>query len=70
MPNLSNVPKLKLLWKRLEEAKLQLDLCHNFMNEIRDDKAAGTVSVADGSYAHGRTLRIYTDLVVHGNLPG
>lgn len=57
MSSPSKESKHELLWRRLEDAKLQLDLCHNFMKEIREDQAAGAISLADGNYAHGRALR-------------
>ena len=49
--------KLELLWKRLEDAKLQLDHCHNYVREIKKDKVSGAVPFADGNYAHLRGLR-------------
>lgn len=50
-------PQLELLWRRLEDAKLQLDHCHNFVKEINQDKLSGAVPFSDGNYAHVRALR-------------
>ena len=46
-----------LLWKRVEDAKLQLDNCHNYIREIKQDKAAGALPIADGNLAYRHALR-------------
>lgn len=48
---------LELLWRRLEDAKLQLDNCHNYIREIKQDKAAGALPFGDGNLAHRHALR-------------
>ena len=48
---------LESLWKRLEDAKLRMDHCHNYVMEIQQDKLSVAVPFADGNYAHVRALR-------------
>jgi len=48
--------KLELLWRRLEDAKLRMDFAHNYLNEIRQDRAAGALPSPDGQHAHLRAL--------------
>ena len=48
---------MELLWKRLEQAKLDLDLAHNHVKEINQDKLSGAIPLADGIYARGRALQ-------------
>lgn len=50
-------PKLDLLWKRLEDAKLQLDHCHNYIRDIQRDTVSGAVPAGDGNYAHLHGLK-------------
>lgn len=50
-------PKLDLLWKRLEDAKLQLDHCHNFIRDIQHDTPSGAVAAAEGNDAHLHGLK-------------
>ncbi len=52
-----NPLRLELLWRRLEDAKLRLDHCHNYIKEIKQDKLSGAVSFSDGNYAHVHALR-------------
>ena len=51
-----NPTEVDLLWRRLEDAKLQLDHCHNYVREIQQDHIAGTVSDADGNVAYRHAL--------------
>jgi DNA-binding NarL/FixJ family response regulator len=45
-----------LLWRRLQDAKLQLDVAHQQITKAKEDKISGTVPSADGNYAHTLTL--------------
>jgi len=71
---------LERYWKeRSLRAKADLDTARSRVQSSKDDLSSGV----DGSYAYARAmmdethalveysrvLRIYTDLVVHGNLP-
>ena len=49
--------RLALLWKRMENAKLQLDHCHNYLRDIQHDTVSGAVSGVDGNYAHLHGLK-------------
>ena len=53
-----NQAELDLLWKRVEDARLQWKFARNYVNEISEDRASGGMPSADGSYAHLRALRI------------
>lgn len=48
---------LDMLWRRLEDAKLQLDLAHNYVREITEDLKDGVVSEPDGNLAYRHALR-------------
>lgn len=52
-----NGQEFELIWSRLEDAKLHLDLCHNYIKEIWQDKASGAVPESDGNLAHKHALR-------------
>lgn len=52
-----NPNKLELLWRRLEDAKLQLDFALNYAHEIYADKLSGDIPAPDGHYAHRNALR-------------
>jgi len=78
--------ELKLLeeqWQgRVRHAKLNLDLCRLYVKQTQ--ALAADIPPADGGYAfrralkseqsalaeYTRALRIYSDLVVYGKLPG
>ena len=49
-------PDLEVLWRRIEDAKLQLDHCHNYLREINEDSTEGVVSEEDGKEAYQRAL--------------
>lgn len=49
--------KLDLLWKRLEDAKLQHDFALTYTKEIKADKLSGDIPAPDGHYAHRNALR-------------
>jgi len=49
--------ELDMLWRRLEDAKLQLDLAHNYVREVTDDLKGGSVPVPDGKFAYQRALQ-------------
>jgi len=55
--------KLDLLWRRLEDSKLQLDHCHNYIREIQRDRIAGAVSDGDGNLAYKHALRTEEEAV-------
>jgi len=46
--------KLNLLWKRVEDARLQWKFARNYVNEVNEDRVG--VPSADGSYAHLHAL--------------
>jgi DNA-binding NarL/FixJ family response regulator len=48
---------LDLLWTRLEDAKLELDLAHSHMQGVNQDQVSGTVPSADSNYAYERGLK-------------
>ncbi len=48
---------LDMLWRRLEDAKLRLDLAHNYVREITADLKQGTVPSPDGEFAYRRALQ-------------
>jgi DNA-binding NarL/FixJ family response regulator len=50
-----NPHTLELLWRRLEDAKLQLDHCHNYIREIQRDR--GAIPESDGKFAYRHALR-------------
>lgn len=52
-----NRQNLELLWRRMENAKLQLDHCHNYVREISQDKVSGALPIADGNLARRHALR-------------
>lgn len=45
------------LWKRLEDAKLQLDHCHNYVREIIQDKAHGALAPKEENLAYRHALK-------------
>lgn len=47
---------LELLWRQLEDAKLKLDHCHNYLREINQDSTEGVVSEEDGKNAYQHAL--------------
>lgn len=49
--------ELDLLWKRVEDARLQWKFAHQYANEVSADRLTGGMPSADGSYAHLRALR-------------
>ena len=51
-----NQHKLKLLWRRLEDAKLHLDHCHNDIRVIALDQYEGAMPSIDSAWAHSRAL--------------
>ena len=51
-----NSQKLELLWRGLENAKLQLDHCHNYVREIRQDRATRVLPSPDGNFVYSRAL--------------
>ena len=53
----ANQHKMELLWERLEQAKVELDLAHNRVKEINQEKLSGAIPYPDGDYAHGKALR-------------
>jgi len=52
-----NTHKLELLWRQVEDTKLQLDHCHNYIREIQQDKITGAVPEGDGNLACRHALR-------------
>ena len=54
---LGPTPLLEGGWRRLENAKLQLDHCHNYINDLHRDMALGGVPCADGHLACVHALR-------------
>lgn len=48
---------LDMLWRRLEDARLRLDLAHNYVREITDDLKDGAVPEPDGNLAYRHALR-------------
>jgi DNA-binding NarL/FixJ family response regulator len=52
-----NVHKVELLWTRLEDAKLQLDLVHSHIQGVNQDQVSGAVPSADSRYAYERGLK-------------
>jgi hypothetical protein len=48
---------LDMLWQRLEDAKLQLDLAHNYVREVTGDLKAGAVPPPDGNFAYRHALQ-------------
>src|SRR5215469_10979571 len=49
--------KVELLWTRLEDAKLELDLAHSHMQGVNQDQISGVVPSADSNYAYRQGLR-------------
>ncbi len=45
------------LWRRLKDAKLRLDLAHNYVREITEDLKDGAVPEPDGYLAYRHVLR-------------
>ena len=75
---------LEDLWReRLHDARLRLDFARNYTKEVQRDVVDGAVQSADGAFAnqralraenvaldrYRRTLQIYSDLVLHGEIP-
>ena len=50
------MPDLEPHWKRLLDAKLQLDMAWNYLNEVRQDMRTGTVPAPDREFAYKRAL--------------
>jgi len=72
--------ELESLWRnRVRDARIRLDFSRSYLDEVRQDRR----SEADGDYAYRRALRadrdalaefrrvlrIFTELVVHGEVP-
>ena len=49
--------KLDLLWKRVEDARLQWKSARQNAKEVQEDRLSGGLPAADGSYAHLHALR-------------
>ncbi len=70
--------------KRVTDAKLRLDFARNYVKEVQRDLPRGDVPAPDGDYAYRkalhvensalaeykRVLRIFTDLMINGKIPG
>jgi hypothetical protein len=53
--------ELENLWrKRLEDAKIRLDLTRNYLKEVQRDLKSGTIPPSDGRYAHQRAQQAET----------
>jgi hypothetical protein len=53
-----NREKVEILWKRLEDAKLQLDFSHNYTREVVDDLRSEQVRSSEEESACGRAVRV------------
>ena len=49
--------ELDLLWKRVEDARLQWKFARNHVQEVQEDRLSGGMPSADGSYAHLHALQ-------------
>jgi len=49
--------KLDSLWKRVEDARLQWKSARQHANEVREERVASGIPLADGSYLHLHALR-------------
>ena len=45
-----------MLWKRVEDARLRWKSAHQYAEEVQEDRFAGGMPSADGSYVHLRAL--------------
>ncbi len=78
------IPASEVRWeKRLEDAKLQFDFSHIYVNEVLGDVRSGSIHLADVEGACRRALRvevtaikeyfrllqIYEDVVLRGKYP-
>lgn len=76
--------ELESLWRnRVRDARIRLDFSRSYLDEVRQDRRSGAIPEADGDYAYRRALRadrdalaefrrvlrIFTELVVHGEVP-
>jgi hypothetical protein len=58
--------ELENLWrKRVEDAKIRLDLASKYVKEVQRDLKAGTIPSPDGHYAYQHGLRVETLAVKH-----
>jgi hypothetical protein len=58
--------ELENLWqKRVEDAKVRLDLASQHVKEVQRDLKSGTIPLSDGRYAHHRALQAETLAIEH-----
>jgi hypothetical protein len=58
--------ELENLWrKRLEDAKVQLDLVRNYLKEVQCDLKSGELHPSEGQYTHQWALRAETLALQH-----
>jgi len=57
--------EIDALWRRLEDAKLQLDLAHNYLKEVKKDRLSGDIPAPDADYAYGHALGAEQAAVEH-----
>jgi hypothetical protein len=58
--------ELENLWqKRVEDAKVRLDLASQYVKEVQRDLKSGTIPSSDGRYAHHRALQAETLALKH-----
>ena len=77
--------KLEELWRyRVQDARLRLEFAQHYLREVQRDFGADDIPAADGNFAYqkalraenfalaaySRVLRVFTDLVVGGKIPG
>lgn len=56
---MGNQRRLKLFWKRLEDAKQELDGAHQQVTNIKIERIFGAVPLAEGNYAKTQALRAH-----------
>ncbi len=49
---------LDMLWTRVADAKLQLDLARSYVKEVKGDLQSGCIPGTDGQLAYTRALRL------------
>ena len=52
------LPEVDVLWRHFQNAKNQLDLAHDSLNDARDVHASSEIPSPDGQYAYERALQI------------